>query len=165
MASATSLSQDTTSIPDLNVPIQTPIGTPLPSNILSKILSQTPFISLPSALNIRTISYPPNLQPNFIFRSGTLSHLPPSSLLALKNKYNIATIFDLRTNSERIRYPAPSIEGVEILWIPSVNDAGGPPRREILRRFEEEGAVKVVVPMYMKMLETHKDVFRGVLSG
>ena len=53
---------------------------------------------------------------------------------------------------------------MEILWIPSVSDAGGPPKREILREFKEQGAVKVVVPMYRKMLETHKNVFRGVFG-
>jgi hypothetical protein len=126
--------------------------------------NQPPFISLPQALNLRTISRPPFLQPNLIFRSGTLSHLPLSSLLILKTKYNITTIFDLRTQAERLKYPSPSIEGVEILWIPGVNDAGGPPKREILREFKEKGVVKVVVPMYRKMLKTHKDVFRGVFG-
>jgi hypothetical protein len=130
MGTTTLLSQDTTSILDLNALIQTPIGTPLPANILSKILTNPPFISLPQALNLRTISHPPFLQPNLIFRSGTLCHLPSSSLLALKNTYNIGTIFDLRTQAERPKYPAPGIEGVEILWIPSVNDAGGPPNFE-----------------------------------
>jgi hypothetical protein len=154
MGTTTLLSQDPTSIPDLNGLIQTPIGTPLPSNILSEILTNPPFISLPQALNLRTISYPPFLQPNLIFRSGTLSHLPSSSLLTLKNTYNITTIFD----------PPPRIEGVEIIWIPSVNGAGGAPKREILREFAREGVVKVVVPMYRKMLETHREVFKGVFE-
>jgi hypothetical protein len=164
MGTTTLLSQDPTSIPDLNGLIQTPIGTPLPSNILSEILTNPPFISLPQALNLRTISYPPFLQPNLIFRSGTLSHLPSSSLLTLKNTYNITTIFDLRTEAERLKYPPPRIEGVEIIWIPSVNGAGGAPKREILREFAREGAVKVVVPMYRKMLETHREVFKGVFE-
>ena len=45
-----------------------------------------------------------------------------------------------------------------------MNDAGGPPKREILKEFKEKGAVKVVVPMYRKMLETHREVFRGVFG-
>jgi hypothetical protein len=36
--------------------------------------------------------------------------------------------------------------------------------RRILKEFKERGAVKVVVPMYRKMLETHKEVFRGVFG-
>jgi hypothetical protein len=164
MGTPTLLSQDPTTIPDLNALVQTPIGTPLPTDILSEILSHSPFISLPKVLNLRTISHPPFFQPNLIFRSGTLSHLPLSSLLTLKNTYNITTIFDLRTQAERLRYPALRIEGVEIFWIPSVNDAGGAPKREILKQFKEEGAVKVVVPMYRKMLETHREVFKGVFE-
>jgi hypothetical protein len=45
-----------------------------------------------------------------------------------------------------------------------VNDAGGAPKREILREFKEKGAVKVVVPTYRKMLETHREVFNGVFG-
>ena len=53
---------------------------------------------------------------------------------------------------------------MEIIWIPNIIDAGGIPLRDLLREFAEKEAVKVVVPLYIKMLETHREVFKGVFG-
>jgi hypothetical protein len=64
----------------------------------------------------------PFSQTNLIFRSGDLSHLPPTSLARLKDDCKITTIFDLRYEKERERQPTPEIAGVENIWLSTIRD-------------------------------------------
>jgi hypothetical protein len=107
--------------PDLPSLLQIPFSEPLPEGGVNLILSSTPFTPIPYALNLRTLTSP-SLKPNLIFRSGDLSHLPPTSLARLKDDCKITTIFDLRNEKERERQPTPEIAGAENIWLPTIRD-------------------------------------------
>jgi hypothetical protein len=111
MATATSYSSN-----DLNTILQTSINIRIDPETVSSITSQLPFLPVPNALNLRTISAK-NLKPGFIFRSGRLSHLSSEAVEAFTDKYNITTIFDLRSASEVKRRPDPKVEGVKIVLV------------------------------------------------
>lgn len=105
--------------------LATSIREPLPEAAVEQYLASPPFIPVPHALNLRTLSSPHLLAPNRIFRSGALGHLPASVLGTLRTTYNITTIYDLRSRREREWNPSPDIEGVETIWIPSTSDISG----------------------------------------
>jgi hypothetical protein len=155
--------------------LETSIQNALPEDAVQEILSSEPFIPIPQALNFRTIFSSPHLKPNLIFRSGSLEHLPPSSLAMLKTDYNITTVFDLRSQSERETSPSPLIDGVETVWIPSRNDieqtrlvdgtaAVKEKKKAPWAAFVEDDGTKGFVNMYGKMLETHKPAFKAVFE-
>ncbi|TGO35558.1 hypothetical protein BHYA_0154g00200 [Botrytis hyacinthi] len=79
--------------------LQTLISHSLTADIVESILSQTRFLQIPYALNLRTISAP-LLPSNRIFRPGSLSHLPSSSLALLSSNYNFKTIYSFMSPSE-----------------------------------------------------------------
>jgi hypothetical protein len=154
--------------------VQVPMGTILEESQVQQILASAPFLPTPQALNLRTISSP-SLKPNIVFRSGSLWHLPQSSLAQFSEKYNITTIFDLRNRKEREEYPSPHIQGIKIIWIPSSADgpvgigaAHSNPKRVlqgiILAAFAENGGVDGYLKMYENILNTHKPAFKAVFE-
>jgi hypothetical protein len=164
---------------DLPSLLQTPISNPLPESDVNLILSSTPFIPIPYVLNLRALTSP-SLKPNLIFRSGDLSHLPPTSLARLRDDCKISTIFDLRGGGERARQPSPDIDGVETIWIPTIRDLSsgdsavgfvvdGKPIRKLpsikipddfAANEGEDGYVK----MYGIVLETHREVYKAIFE-
>jgi hypothetical protein len=155
--------------------LATPIQEPLPEATVKEILTSHPFIPIPHVLNLRTISSPPHLPPNLIFRSGALSHLPPTSLALLRETYNITTIFDLRSAAERKISPSPSIPGIKTIWIPSAVDidasANGQEHWRTARfnvthaDFVENNGEDGFMRMYGAVLETHREPYRAVFEG
>lgn len=163
-------------VKDIDIPslILQPITAPLEPSVVSAVLSRDPFIPVPNALNLRTISHPPSLRPGLFFRSGFLSHLPLSVLETLKTKHGIATVFDLRRADERARMPAPQIPGIENVWLENPRgharlaeqatesnlDAGA---------FTEEGGKKGYRTLYAYVMDIYRDVwegfFRWVIEG
>ncbi|KAF8859968.1 hypothetical protein BDZ45DRAFT_801212 [Acephala macrosclerotiorum] len=123
----------------------------LPEAEVSRVLQFHPFIPIPGALNLRTISSP-TLKPGLIFRSGSLSHLSPAVLAPLKTTYGITAIFDLRSRLEREKSPSPEIPGIETVWIPSTADFGP----KLLSEDEEEGEERP---------NTYKAVFERLRDG
>jgi protein tyrosine/serine phosphatase len=161
---------------DLNTLLEVPIGETLEDSRVKQILASAPFLPIPQALNLRTISAP-SLQPNLVFRSGSLSHLPQSSLIQLSENYNITTIFDLRNRKEREKYPSPEIPGIETIWIPSSADipvpvgveaAQGNPKQVLQgispANFAENNGVDGYLKMYGNVLDTHKPIFEAVFE-
>lgn len=162
--------------PELSTLLATPIRDPLPKDAVKEIITKYPFIPIPHVLNLRTVSHPPYIQPNLIFRSGALSHLSPTALAPLRDTYNITTIFDLRSNAERVSSPSPEIPGIKTIWIPSGVDAAifakpsgeshlrtkgfNVPCAEFVDNQGKDGYVK----MYRLMLETHKEPYRAVFE-
>lgn len=160
-------------VPDLPALLEISIREPLPEDAVKHILSVPPFLPVPMALNLRTISSV-RLAQGIVFRSGALSHLPPSSLSLLKSDYNINTIFDLRSQNERERSATPPIEGIENIWIPSTIDidSGVDPAEDqglALQHikptsFVANGGVDGFVAMYENVLETHRDAFQAIFQ-
>lgn len=145
-------------------------------------LKSHPFIPIPGALNLRTISSP-SLLPNLVLRSGCLSHLSPATLAPLKETYNITTIFDLRSAKEREKSPSPEVPGVETVWIPNTLDvdarflgAGGEvvegqktiqsaaSSRVNPSDFVANGGKDGYLKMYGEVLHTHKDAYKAVFE-
>lgn len=149
----------------------------LPEAEVSRVLQAHPFIPIPGALNLRTISSP-TLKPNLIFRSGSLAHLSPAVLTPLKDTYGITTIFDLRSKQEREKSPSPDIPGIETIWIPSTTGFG--PKllgkelveeapKQVLEAARVEDFVKNegkegYVKMYGNVLETHVNAYKSVFE-
>lgn len=162
--------------PDVSFLLELSIRDPLPESAANLILSSPPFIPVPNALNLRTLSSPTLLPPNILFRCGSLSHLPTPILSTLSSTYNIKTIFDIRSRKERERDPSPSIDSIETIWIPSTVDIDGvglstldgeaksKSGRNILTDvkvsdFVEENGQMGYIKIYGNILKTHKDPF------
>ncbi|KUJ13818.1 uncharacterized protein LY89DRAFT_784680 [Mollisia scopiformis] len=155
----------------------------IPKTKLEKVLKSHPFIPIPGALNLRTISSP-SLPPNLIFRSGTLSHLSASALAPLKDTYNITTIFDLRSFEEREKSPTPEIPGIENVWIPNTlvvdsrfQGAGAVTSTMIVEENPEPVTVRIdpadfvandgkdgFLKMYGEILESHRHAYKAVFK-
>jgi protein tyrosine/serine phosphatase len=160
---------------DLSALVDTPIRDLLPEAAVKEILTSHPFIPIPLALNLRTISFPPHLPPNLIFRSGALSHLPPAALTQLKETYNISTIFDLRSATERKNSPSPDIPGIKTIWIPSAVDIDASVNGQEHWRtarfnvahadFVENNGQDGFVKMYDTVLETHREPYKAVFEN
>ena len=164
---------------DLNLKAltKTSIFESLPTETVSQILKTEPFLPISGALNLRTISSPPQLAPHKIFRSGSLSHLPISALAALKTTYGITTIFDLRSRGEREKYPSPvMIEGLDTIWVPDMEDVKihkegvvEPVVRKVLSgikpsEFLSNGGMDGHIKMYENFLQTHRDAYKKVFE-
>jgi hypothetical protein len=159
---------------DLPTVLEIPMSTTLEESQVTQIITSPPFLPIPHVLNLRSLSAP-SLRPNLIFRSGSLDHLPASSLTPLHSTYNITTIIDLRSAKERAEYPSPSIPGVETLWIPSSADAAvgigaaNVAPKTVLKgidfgSFVGNGGVDGYVRMYGGILETHKEAYKTVFE-
>jgi protein tyrosine/serine phosphatase len=163
--------------PELSALLKMTIREPLPEDAVNRILSAPPFLQVPLALNLRTISAP-SLAPGIIYRSGALSHLPPSSLSLLKSDHNITTIFDLRSRNERERSAAPQIDGIETIWVPSTIDiesvvmgAGSvegqskPALHDVKPAdFVANNGIDGYIAMYGNVLKTHINAYQAVFE-
>ncbi|KAH8663650.1 tyrosine phosphatase family-domain-containing protein [Tricladium varicosporioides] len=167
--------------PGITKLLETPIQDAIPADEVHAVLKSSPFIPIPKALNLRTV-ISPTLTPNLIFRSGTLSYLPQTSLNELKETHNITTIFDLRGSKEREKSATPEIPGVKNVWVPSTEDFGSQVagNEESLNRdgygrpshrdhvgpadFKENGGKDGYVKLYAHFLETHRKAYRGVFE-
>ena len=164
---------------DISALLQTSIREPLPESATALLVSLPPFLPVPHALNLRTISSPSLLEPNVIFRSGSLSHLSEPVLSTLRTNYNITTIFDLRSQKEREKAPSPLIEGVTTNWIPSTPlasnlggsalDSEAAKQKKVLTEvkiadFAEKNGELAFVKMYGNLLFTQKDAYKAVFE-
>src|SRR4051812_18596746 len=91
-------------VEDLTKILQTPVNLKIDPEIVTNVTSTPPFLPVPDGLNLRTVTAK-NLKANSIFRSGTLSHLAQPVVQEFTTKYNITTIFDLRSASEVKQHP------------------------------------------------------------
>jgi protein tyrosine/serine phosphatase len=159
---------------DITALLKVPIRDPIEESQVKQVLSSAPFLPIPLALNLRSISAP-SLQPNLVYRSGTLSYLPASSITQLKDNYNITTIFDLRSKQEREKYPSPEILGIETIWIPAraggplgIGAAEGNPKQVLSgispADFATNGGIDGYVKMYENVLDTQQDAFKAVFE-
>lgn len=159
---------------DFSSLILQPISTSIEPSVVAAALSKAPFLPVPKALNLRTISHPPSLRPGLFFRSGFLSHLPLPVLETLSTQHGIATIFDLRRADERARMPSPQVNGIENVWLE--NPRGHARLAELgaanhldVGVFIEEGGRKGYRALYATVMDVYRDVwegfFRWVIQG
>ncbi|CAI7565458.1 unnamed protein product [Penicillium crustosum] len=142
--------------------LNTDIRTPIPQALVTQITSMPPFIPLQGVTNFRDVSHDGNmLRPGFFYRSGNLSDIwgPGKSVIA--TELGITTIFDLRNEGERQKAPAPSITGVETIWLPY----GDRPATLNLRDFAgpDRGAAGFV-KMYFGILEAAAPCFTEIFK-
>lgn len=141
--------------------LNTDIKTPIPTSTISKIISLPPFITIPGVSNFRDLSYENNLRPGYVYRSANLSDITEDGKVMLAGELGITTIFDLRNEGERVKAPAPQIEGVDTIWMPY----GTRPASLNLRDFagEDKGA-NGFVKMYSGILEAAAPAFAQVFK-
>lgn len=63
------------------------------------------------------------IQRSRLIRSGALSQISVHAGRILNKKYHVRTMVDLRTEGERIRHPIPSIDGIELRYVPVLENA------------------------------------------
>ncbi|KAL9615746.1 MAG: hypothetical protein Q9160_009290 [Pyrenula sp. 1 TL-2023] len=161
---------------DLTSLLSQSVLTPLPPSQVEVYLSKPPFISLPGAVNIRTVTSP-TLPPGRIYRSGTLAHVQPFELSRLLTDYNIRTIYDFRSAAEREKSPDPIIDGVDTVWIPNTADGtvywpdpSGVQRKKEAPKdvpaasFAEGDGVEAWDAAYRNVLDKYQHVYKAVFE-
>jgi protein tyrosine/serine phosphatase len=157
---------------ELSALLNHPIRDPLPCAEVKEILSSSPFIPLPYAFNLRTVTSR-TLPPNKIFRSGSLGHVPIEILTHLHTTYGITTVYDLRGEAERDKHPSPEIPGIETVWIPHSEDKDPENGLKVVEIKIEEFAANEGVDAYLKRYENvlimygevYKAVFERIRDG
>jgi protein tyrosine/serine phosphatase len=168
-------------VEDLTKILQTPVNLKIDPEIVTNVTSTPPFLPVPDGLNLRTVTAK-NLKANSIFRSGTLSHLAQPVVQEFTTKYNITTIFDLRSASEVKQHPDPQVEGVELILVPDGQtletikvkaengDLPAPRKRMTAEEYVANDGIDAYVKMYLEMLTvthaaTYKLVFQRLLDS
>lgn len=94
-----------------------PLSQPLDPESLKPHLSSPPWHQIPGTFNFRSISHPPSVKENFIYRSGLLSSVSEEGKKEMVEVLGVRAVFDLRFNEERERDLEPELEGVEHFWL------------------------------------------------
>lgn len=122
---------------DLKKLCEIEMGEPMDEVVVQEVLSSHPFILIPGSFNARDLSFNnPNLRQGFAFRTGSLENINEAGKVIMRDELNLRRIFDLRSLKERERFPAPTITGVEVVWVPNtlenptIVDAQEPARKE-----------------------------------
>ena len=63
------------------------------------------------------------IKPHMLIRGTTLFAPGPLSVSILKEKYNLKTLIDLRTQKERLEKPDVEMEGVEVFHMPLIDES------------------------------------------
>lgn len=153
--------------------INTAIERTIPSEDLDEALSRKPFASVAGTFNLRDIGHIPQVRPNLIYRSGTLSNLAPKGKDVLVKDLGVRTVFDLRSVRERQMFPFPDSlnEGndIEVLRCPS--DAT--PAEMEIQNFAElvsegptswDGGARGFSRDYLEVLRIFKRAFQKVFQ-
>jgi len=96
----------------LSAALSTPISQPLPLSSLSPYLSSSPWHQVRGTFNLRSVSYPPLVKENFVYRSGMLTSLSNEGKKHIVTQLGVQAIYDLRSTQERVADPEPGIDGV-----------------------------------------------------
>ncbi|KIW18317.1 hypothetical protein PV08_02605 [Exophiala spinifera] len=149
--------------------INSPVNEDIPGPILDRSLSSTPFVPLKGAFNTRDIGIKPYLQPGLIYRSGSLAGLGDEGKDHLTATLGVQTVFDFRSAGERNAFPFPSIEGVQILSLPSDSPAAANLEISDFVSLESdtnywEGGCRGWSKEYQRILTLYKQPFRKVLE-
>ncbi|KZT71481.1 hypothetical protein DAEQUDRAFT_736668 [Daedalea quercina L-15889] len=145
---------------------------PLDPIYVNKRLSQPPFVTVPGVVNVRDLgSYPSQTspgfmtRPGFIFRSGEVSSITEEGKEKLK-ELGVATIYDLRSDTEIERYesPCPDIDGVEIIRTPVFKTEDYSPHM-MAKRFElyASGKTEALMELYSQILDHGGPAFAAIL--
>jgi hypothetical protein len=153
--------QNTTTV-DLLTISSIPIQDQIPEEALKQALQQTPFVTLPGALNLRDLgaSAPSLVKRGLIFRSGTPSTLPPESLARLYTDLNIRRIFDLRSKREVNEDPTPNIQGIEKVWLPPARA----PNFVDIALFAGNGGARGYSVLYMDYLTVFAPIYKALFE-
>ncbi|OAX79991.1 hypothetical protein ACJ72_05686 [Emergomyces africanus] len=144
--------------------VETSVLTPIAADVVSHIISSPPFVSVPGLFNFRDLSQPHTaatpLRKNYIFRSGMPAFLEDDGKVKLTTDLGVKTIFDLRGAPERVRFPPPEIEGVQVRWLPSAQDTV----RFDWASFGDGDPAVVMMKMYQNFLVSHAPIYRAVFE-
>ncbi|KAL1879898.1 hypothetical protein VTK73DRAFT_6710 [Phialemonium thermophilum] len=160
----------TLSAADLRALAETDAVQPLHDDQLRLVLSAPPFVHVPGTYNIRDLGLVPSpradadvgqrLRPRFAYRAGALTALTDEGKAALRDKLGVRKVFDLRTVREREHGPAPSLDGIPIVWI-ETEEKDALVDLPTFREGEGEVGYR---RMYLDVLRVYRPNFRAVLE-
>ncbi|KEZ41979.1 hypothetical protein SAPIO_CDS6556 [Scedosporium apiospermum] len=130
-----------------------PLSQPLDPESLKPHLSSPPWHQIPGTFNFRSISHPPSVKENFIYRSGLLSSVSEEGKKEMVEVLGVRAVFDLRFNEERERDLEPELEGVEHFWLGIA---------DVDRVAEGNDKWRTLEEMYFYFLTTHRPIFRDI---
>ncbi|KAF8622112.1 hypothetical protein AX15_007247 [Amanita polypyramis BW_CC] len=145
---------------------------PLDPAYVADTLSRPPFVPVQGVINIRdlgnlpSIHYPGKLiKPNFILRSAELSGITEEGKAQLR-QLGITTIFDLRSDSEMLKYnaPIPTIDGVNIIRTPVFKTNDYSPQ-VIAKHYQlyASGKTEAFMELYSRILDHGGAAFGAIL--
>lgn len=143
---------------DISALLETDMTIPLDTKLVQDITSHPPFIPVSRALNLRDIGLIPgsHIPPGLIYRSGSISSIPPSALVDL----GIKLILDLRSEREILAHPNPQAPGIQNVHIPTTHAS----RPLGLANFKSSRAAQSLVDVYMEILEIYAPAFKFALQ-
>ncbi|KAF5388337.1 hypothetical protein D9615_000639 [Tricholomella constricta] len=135
---------------------------PLDAAYVADVLSRPPFVTIDGVINVRDLgSYlsetsPGDItRPRFLFRSAELSGITKEGEHQLKT-LGIATVFDLRSDTEIHKYntPQPAIDGVEIIRAPVFQTEDYSPEM-MAKRYQlyASGKTEAFMELYSQILD------------
>ncbi|KAA1473441.1 hypothetical protein DENSPDRAFT_839914 [Dentipellis sp. KUC8613] len=135
---------------------------PLDPKHVAHVLSHPPFVSIPGVHNVRDLGAHPtstpaeSTRPGFMFRSGEISGITPDGEARLR-ELGITTIFDLRSDTEMVKYntPIPALgAGLRVVRAPVFENKDYSPQR-LAQRFElyASGKTEAFMRLYSEILD------------
>jgi len=144
---------------------------PLDPGYVQDRLSKPPFVTILGVVNVRDLgSYPTDkpgyvTKPGLLFRSGEVSAITEEGKSRLK-ELGITTVFDLRSDTEIIKWktPSPEIEGVEIVRVPVFKVDDYSPEM-MAKRFQlyASGKIEAFMELYTQILDNGGPAFGTIL--
>ncbi|KAH9018072.1 protein-tyrosine phosphatase-like protein [Lactarius pseudohatsudake] len=144
---------------------------PLDPELVADVLSKHPFVTIDGVYNVRDLGRIPTAdgqdvtRSSFIFRGGELpgvTQLGEEQLRAL----GVATIFDLRSDTEIAKYDAatPKIKGITVLHTPVFTKEDYSPER-MAQRFQlyASGTTEAFMQLYSEILDAGGPAFGSIL--
>ncbi|KAI0042286.1 hypothetical protein FA95DRAFT_1525503 [Auriscalpium vulgare] len=146
---------------------------PLDPDYVARVLSSPPFVTVSGVCNLRDLGQHPTepgkagrrTRPGFAYRSAELGSITPEGQAQIRD-LGISTIFDLRSDTEILKYnsPTPVIPSAQIVHIPVFQKQDYSPER-MAQRFQlyAQGNVEAFLQLYSEILDAGGPTFGTIL--
>ncbi|CAK7267851.1 hypothetical protein SEPCBS119000_002761 [Sporothrix epigloea] len=149
---------------------ETDITVRLTSKQLSSVLSQAPFVHVEGTFNVRDLGKLPasaghatatTIRPDFVFRSGMLTHLTDQGKAKLANNLGVRRVFDFRSQSEHTKTPDPKLsDSVTMVWQETAEATPHISLEPFAKGFGEAG----FAAMYLDVLKAYRPTIKLLLE-
>ncbi|KAK2466023.1 hypothetical protein APHAL10511_001665 [Amanita phalloides] len=145
---------------------------PLDPTDVAETLSRPPFVTIQGVINVRDLGNLPSTfcpgkvtKPNFLLRSAELSRITEDGEAQLK-RLGITTVFDLRSDTEMLKYdaPIPVIDGITIIQSPVFRTDDYSPQM-MAKRYQlyASGKTEAFMELYSQILDHGGEAFGIIL--